>query len=103
KRLLEEREQALARARAGHAEVEKQLAGATARLETLGDQRAKLAPAVEAHPDLAALGAVIAQVEAAEAGLKQAQAAENEALEHVETTKAALARLDSAAQRARND
>jgi exonuclease SbcC len=103
KRLLGERDQALVQARADHAAVEKQLAGVTARLETLGDQRAKLAGPVEAHPDTAALDAVIAQVEAAEAGLKQAQAAENDALEHVETTKAALARLDSAAQRARND
>jgi exonuclease SbcC len=103
RRLVEEREQALARAKADHAVVEKQLAGAAARLETLADQRAKLAGLVEAHPDAAALDAVIAGIEAADAAVKQAQATEHDAAEKVEETKAALARLDSAAERARND
>ena len=103
KRLLEEREQALTRARAEHAAAEKQLAAAAARLETLDDQRAKLAGLVEAHPDVTALDAVIAQVEAAEQALKLAQKAETDALERVETAKAALAQLDTAAQRARNE
>jgi exonuclease SbcC len=103
KRLLEEREQALTRARAEHTAVEKQLAGTTARLETLGDQRAKLAGSTEAHPDMTALDALIAQVATADNAVKQAQVAETESQERVETAKAALARLDTAAQRARNE
>ena len=103
RRLLEEREEAMARARADHAAVEKQLAAGAARLETLGDQRAKLLGPLEAHPDVDALDAVIAEVEAAEAALKEAQTAEHDAVERLDDAKAALARLDSAAQRARDD
>ncbi|HEX6381415.1 MAG TPA: SMC family ATPase [Acidimicrobiia bacterium] len=103
KRLVDEREQALARSRAEHTAIEKQLAGTTARLETLGDQRAKLAGPVEAHPDVAALDTLIGQVAEAENAVKQAQAAETDALEGVETAKAAMAQLDTAAQRARNE
>src|SRR5688572_19568608 len=103
KRLVEEREQALTRARAEHTAVERKLAGTTARLETLGDQRVKLAGPVEAHPDLAALDALIAQVATADTAVKQAQAAETDALEQVESAKAALTQLDTAAQRARNE
>jgi exonuclease SbcC len=103
KRLAEEREQALARARAEHTAVEKKLAGTTARLETLGDQRAKLAAPVAAHPDLTALDALLEQVATADTAVKQAQAAETDALEHLESAKAAMTQLDSAAQRARNE
>jgi DNA repair protein SbcC/Rad50 len=103
KRFAEEREQALVRARADHAAADKRVAAETARLETLSDQRAKLTVAVQGHPDLAALDAFITRVETADAAVTTAQAAENGALEQVEVAKAAVVRLDSAAQRARND
>ena len=103
KRNAEGREQALVRARAAHAAAEKAVAAETARLETLSEQRAKLTTAVAAHPDVAALDAVIARVETAEAAVRTAQAAENDALEQVEAAKAGVTRLDSTAQRARND
>src|SRR5439155_1120224 len=50
-------EEALARHRRDHAAAEKLLAGTAARLETLTDQRAKLAAGVDAHPDVAGLAA----------------------------------------------
>jgi len=103
KRAAEEREQAVVRARADHAAAERRVAAETGRLETLSEQRMKLTAAVQDHPDVTALDAVIAQVETAETELAKAQAAENDALEGVETAKAAVARLDSAAQRARNE
>ena len=103
KRRVEQREKDVVRARAEHAAAEQALAAATARLETLGDQRTKLAGSLGTHPDVAELDDLIARVEAAESAVTDAQAAETEALEQVETAQAAITRLDSAAQRARNE
>src|SRR5256886_1814925 len=86
-----------------HGTAEKLLAGTTAQLETLAGQRAKLAVQVEAHPDVAALDALIGRVAAAETAVKAAQAAEDETLEPVQGAKSALAGLEGAAQTARRD
>ena len=109
-------EQALSRHQRDHAAAEKLLAGTTARLETLGAQRAKLAAQVQTHSDAAGLAAkvelphdtgeldaLIGRVTAAEAAVTAAQGAEDSAAERVQAAKAVLAGLEGAAQAARRD
>src|SRR5581483_9366918 len=102
-RRVADAETAFTAAQHDHATAEKRLAGTTAQLETLAAQRATLAVRVESHPDVGELDVLIKRVVAAEAGVQEAQAGEDEARERAEAAKEILGRLEGAAQTARRD